>query len=864
MPLTTPGSAPLTRDGERVGHYVLGEEIGRGGMGVVYRAHDPGLGRDVALKVLPAHLHRDPERVARLRAEARAASTLDHAHVCTVYEVGEPAPETGFGPLFIAMALYDGETLEARLARGPLPVGDAAAVAHQVALGLAAAHRKGIVHRDVKPSNVFLTAEGSPGGGPGPPRPCVKLLDFGVARVEGAPITRDGATLGTVEYAAPEQAHGEAGPASDQWGLGVLLYEMLAGRRPFDEPYEAALLYAVLNADPPPLAGLRPETPEGLGDVVARLLEKRPADRFETMDAAAAALAPFAAGTAPVETGRAWHAARRWVRARQGWRASRWWVAAALAVLVAAGAWSLTSRMGTGERHVAVLPLRAEGGGAAAQAFADGLTESLTTGLTQLAQYEGALWVVPASEVVAQGISSPSAARQRLGATLVATGTVQRSGGHVRVTLNLIDAVSLRQSRSATVDVPEARLNTLAAAVGAALEEMLDLELRPERRHADAGTASPEAFDALTQGVGYLDRFEDPANVDRAITLLGRAVALDPGYALAHARLGEAYTKRFLITRDARALVRAETSAREALARAPDAPATHALLARVARLRGRPAEALANARRAVALDPSSDEAMSELASAYAAAGDDVHAEQAHLRAVRAQPGAWSVYNRLGLFYLNAGRTTEATARFRDALRLAPDNSEALLNLGGALWTQGDADAARPLFERSAAIRPGAMALSNIGLLDYSAGHFDAAARAFERSLSLDPADVVVWGNLASAYDTLGRPADLRRAYTEGARRAEAQLTVTPGDTDLLATLADFYAELGQHAAARRAADRAARLSPSVYVQVALANVYATLGDADAARRWVRQAVAEGYPRDIAQDNPELRPFLSPP
>ncbi len=587
--MPSPPSLPLAEEatgapvaGQTVGHYILGDEIGRGGMGVVYRAHDPALGRDVAVKLLPAHLHRDPERVARLRAEARAASTLDHPHVCTVFEVGEPAPTSGFGPLFVAMALYEGEALDARLERGALPVEDAAAIAHQVAMGLAAAHHKGIVHRDVKPSNVFLTAEGSPGGGP-----CVKLLDFGVARVEGALLTRDGATLGTVEYAAPEQAQGDVGPASDQWSVGVLLYEMLAGQRPFDEPYEAALLYAVLNTDPPPLAALRPETPAGLVEIAERLLEKRPADRFETMDAAAAALAPFAGGSVQhsAPSGRAWRSARRWVRARQGWRASRWWLAAAALVSVAAAS-LFVWRMLPDERHVAVLPFTAAGADAEAQAFSDGLVEQLTSGLSQLAQFEGELWVVPASEVRGQNVHSPSAAREMLGATLVVTGSVQRTGGRVRVPLNLVDATSARQLRSTTVDVAEAQLNTLPAAVAAALEEMLDLELRPGVARATAGTDSAEAFDALTQGVGFLDRSTDPADVARAVALFERALALDPGYALAHARLGEALHAPLRPRSTSAGSSAPRRRPASPLGFAPDAAATHVLLARVARLRG--------------------------------------------------------------------------------------------------------------------------------------------------------------------------------------------------------------------------------------------------------------------------------------
>lgn len=840
------------RPGDRLGRYVVGDEIGRGGMGIVYRGHDPGLDRAVALKVLPAGRSADADAVARLRAEARAASALDHPHVCTVYEVGEDGEEPA--RVFVAMALYDGEPLDARLARGPLSVVEAVDVARQVALGLGAAHRKGIVHRDVKPSNIFLTTERSDVGGP-----CVKLLDFGVAHVEGAPLTRPGTTLGTIEYAAPEQAHGITGSAADQWGLGVTLYEMLAGRRPFEEAYEAALLYAVLNLDPAPLGTLRPDVPEAVGEVVGRLLAKRPEDRYVAAEEAAAAL--LSAVGAPATAAASSADARGWSGLwRPAWRR---WALAAVAALATGAAGFVLLRHLPQEKHVAVLPFTVVGGGVEARAFSDGLVETLTSGLTQLEQYQGELWVVPASEVRAHGVASPSEARRRFGATLIVTGAVQRGGGRVRVPLTLIDAGSLRQLRSATVEVSEARLNTLTAVVSAALEGLLDLELRPEARAGPApgGTASPEAYDALTQGVGLLDRYANAANVTQATALLERATALDPGYALAYARLGEAYTLRFLSSHDERWLVRAEAAAREALGRAPEMAAAHVLLSKVARLRGDTAQALACARQAATLDAASDDAAAALAAAHDAAGDADQAEQAFLRVVRRKPGYWGGHNRLGLFYYRHGRYAEAEEHFRMAVRVAPDNSEALLNLGSVLLVQEHTDEARSLFERSIRAHPNAEAFSNLGFIAIEAGRFAEAAQAFERSLRLGPTAVVVWGNLAEAYSRLGRLADRRRAYEQGVGQARAQLAVNDRDPLILAALADYYVELGHPQEAREAADRAAGLDPSVDDQVVLASVYARLQMERPARRWLRQALAEGYGRDWAAKDSVLAPLL---
>ncbi|GLC27780.1 bifunctional serine/threonine-protein kinase/formylglycine-generating enzyme family protein [Roseisolibacter agri] len=259
-------SAPDPLVGRAVGRYRILSRIGRGGMGTVYRAHDTRLARDVALKFLPPHLGAQLDARERLLVEARAAAALEHANVCVVHEIGE----TDDARPFIAMALYEGETLKQRLARGRLTVDEATDVAVQIARGLAAAHARGIVHRDVKPGNVMLTPEGT-----------VRLLDFGLAKVTDVSLTRPGATPGTIAYMSPEQARGDAvDQRTDLWSLGVVLHEMLTGARPFRGGSDAALLHAILHAPPEPIAARRPETPERLVRVVERLLRKDPRERY--------------------------------------------------------------------------------------------------------------------------------------------------------------------------------------------------------------------------------------------------------------------------------------------------------------------------------------------------------------------------------------------------------------------------------------------------------------------------------------------------------------------------------------------------------------------------------------------------------
>jgi serine/threonine protein kinase/dienelactone hydrolase len=263
--------------GRTVGHYRILERLGGGGMGIVYKAEDAKLGRMVALKFLPPELTRDPEAKGRFLREARAASQLDHNNVCTIYEIGDTDDEQ----TFIAMACYDGETLKARIERGPMEVDEALNIAGQIARGLGKAHSSGIVHRDVKPANVIVTNDG-----------VAKILDFGLAKLAGTThITQSKATLGTLAYMSPEQLRGETvGPQSDLWSLGVLLFELLTGQRPFRGDYDQAVAYSILNEQPVPMEELLSGAPAELDRIVRKLLRKDPLQRYQTAEELVAAL----------------------------------------------------------------------------------------------------------------------------------------------------------------------------------------------------------------------------------------------------------------------------------------------------------------------------------------------------------------------------------------------------------------------------------------------------------------------------------------------------------------------------------------------------------------------------------------------
>jgi tetratricopeptide (TPR) repeat protein/DNA-binding winged helix-turn-helix (wHTH) protein len=299
--------------GSRIAQYEILEPVAGGAMGEVYKAKDLRLGRVVALKFLPADLCRDPSARHRFLHEAQAVAQLDHPNVATIYEAGE----TEGGRAFLALAFYEGETLQQKLARGPLPLAEAVDLACQIAKGLAAAHRRQIVHRDVKPANIVVL----PGG-------TVRILDFGLAKMAGATaLTRLGSSPGTPAYKSPEQTKGEpVDPRSDLWALGVVFYEMVAGRVPFGGDYEQAVIYAILHE---PLRPLEGPVPAELTAVVDRALEKEAAKRYQTAEEMEADLARIPLG------GGAEVAPRK--RSRRQWPRSWKWIAAGLVAVVALG-----------------------------------------------------------------------------------------------------------------------------------------------------------------------------------------------------------------------------------------------------------------------------------------------------------------------------------------------------------------------------------------------------------------------------------------------------------------------------------------------------------------------------------------------
>ncbi|HKJ67512.1 MAG TPA: serine/threonine-protein kinase, partial [bacterium] len=275
--------------GQTISHYKVTQKLGGGGMGIVYKAEDTHLHRPVALKFLPPELTRDEKAKQRFIQEARAASSLDHPNICTIYEINEDEA----GHSFISMAYYEGLTLKQKLEDGPLPVAEAREILTNIARGLSKAHENGIIHRDIKPANIFITNDGM-----------VKILDFGIAKLAGqSQLTRTGSTIGTMVYMSPEQIQGKpVDQRTDLWSLGVISYEMLAGWPPYQGEYEQALMYAILTESPDPIREMNTEVSPLLVDIIRKCLAKNPEERYTSVTALLKDLQREAPGTESTST----------------------------------------------------------------------------------------------------------------------------------------------------------------------------------------------------------------------------------------------------------------------------------------------------------------------------------------------------------------------------------------------------------------------------------------------------------------------------------------------------------------------------------------------------------------------------------
>jgi len=516
------------KPGMKLGDYEVKEMLGSGGMGEVYRARDERLGRDVAIKVLLALLSDDAERLRRFEREARAAAALNHPNICTIYEIGEHD-----GNRFIAMELLEGQTLKQRIGTKPLALDELLDLATQIAEALDAAHGKGIVHRDIKPTNIFVNERGQ-----------AKILDFGLAKqmapvrglavaAEGAMdaddphLTGPGVAMGTVAYMSPEQARGlELDWRTDLFSFGSVLYEMVTGKPPFEGNTSAVISHAILAEEPAPATKWNPRLPRGIEDIIGRALEKDRELRYQSASGIVADLKRV----------------RRDLDRRGSASPS---VGPPMATTVA-GAGPVKTERGSSGKHpgaissLAVLPLENASGDPEKDYLSDGISETLINMLAQLRKIR----------IVPRGVAfrhrepgtDPLEAGRKLGVRAVLAGRLMQRGEDLIVSLELVDVDKQAQLWGGRYNRKMTDLVALQEELATEISEKLRLQLTGEekKRLRKRPTQNNEAF-RLVLHAQHLTSPVSPDGLRRGIALCQLATEKDPGYAAAYARQSWAY-----------------------------------------------------------------------------------------------------------------------------------------------------------------------------------------------------------------------------------------------------------------------------------------------------------------------------------
>jgi serine/threonine-protein kinase len=672
--------------GQTISHYKILEKLGEGGMGVVYKAEDTKLKRTVALKFLPPSVS-DATAKKRFVQEAQAASSLEHPNICSIHQIDE----TPDGRMFIVMPCYEGETLQAKIERGPIKLEEGVDIAIQASSGLSKAHERGIVHRDIKPGNIFITSDG-----------LVKIVDFGLAKLGGrTKLTRTGTTPGTVIYMSPEQLKGEdVDQRSDIWALGVVLYEMITGETPFRGDFEQAMVYSIMNEEPRPARSLRPELPAEVARLINKTLSKDPNERYQTSAELIHALKSLkkrpelkAVGTDPNDEKQ------------------------------------LPS--------IAVLPFTNMSPDPENQYFGDGLTEEL---INAFAQIQGLRVAARTSTFRFRGEAVDlQEVGEKLNVGTVLEGSVRKAGNRLRVTAQLINIADGYHLWSKRFDRKMQDIFDIQDEITRAIVDQLKVKLVGPKDQAlvSCGTENLEAYKAFLEGRYYLHSLT-PDGWAKSLVLLKKSIELDPSFALPHMWLSDYYqslgwwgnsppndvmprsraaAQRAIDLDDNLGLAHAtlaivlwgydwdfrgaEREFRRALELDPTSGYGRMCHALFLSCQGRNEEAITEARLSLSLEPLDGLLTAWVASALIGAGAVEEAIDTILKAIGMGQDHWHLQMFLGWAYLHASREKEATPVLEKAVDLSGGASVTLAILGVAYYMMGKKTEAETLAERLA-------------------------------------------------------------------------------------------------------------------------------------------------------------------
>ena len=848
--------------GNLLGRYQIEEWLGEGATGVVYRAQDLRLGRRLALKVVKRRCQDSADEWGQLLAEARAASALNHPNICTIYEASEED-----GQACISMEYVEGQPLSSLVRRGGLDTDCVASYGAQIAEALEHAHRRGIIHRDIKSANIMVGPEGR-----------IKVLDFGLAlrlppeELTKATISRSslkelGSIAGTLPYLAPEILRGKpATVRSDIWALGVVLCEMSTGALPFkgDTAFELTMSIMVESKVllPLPMRSL-------LRPIVERCLEKTPARRYQSARDVERDLRSGDLVERPGRISFSLPSGRKGV-----WPAAMLLTGSLVLAIPSvrhrvfrqpvSGIASIHGMPANSDRKILVVaPFQALNDSASLSYVTEGLTSDLSAKLHQLKS----LVVIP-SAVVQRATDQQSLEKiaRPFGINLAVTGVVQGSGDHLRISIALRDLADQRPlwtqeisgSRQQVLELEERIFPQLMSALGL---EANDKEIASINAHP---TESSDAYDLYLRGRDAIRNFKGADDISTAIAFYQRALQRDPKFALAWAGMADASLEMYGQTEENFWAEKSFHAAWEAVRMQPRLAEAHFALGSVLSASGHADKAVIELKRGLALQPDADEGYRRLGSAYLAAGGKDEAIGAYQKAIQLSPYYPDNYQQLGDAYLELGQNEKALGAYRRVTELEPGNAGGFEGMAAAHFGEGNWSDCIPEFQKALALHPDYITYSNLGFAYFYLKRYSEAQRAFEKAVEMNATEEVL-GNLADAYRWSGQAEKAAIIYDRAIELANRELQVNPRDAHAMGDLALYYAKKGDGDQARTYIRRARVLNASDVRLIYSDAVIETLaGRPQDALRNLKIAFSKGYSSADAARDPELGSLQSVP